>query len=89
MLANESPVIGSSSFVSKFNPSAVQRGLVVSIFTAGAFVGAGIGGPSGDWVGRRYTIIVGAIIFCVGGALQTGAESIPYLYGGRFLAGTG
>jgi MFS family permease len=82
-------VIGSSSCVAKFDPSAAQRGLVVSIFTAGAFVGAGIGGPSGDAVGRRFTIIVGAIIFCIGGALQTGAETISYLYGGRFLAGTG
>jgi MFS family permease len=81
-------VIGSSSFVAKFDPSAAQRGLVVSIFTAGAFVGAGIGGPSGDAVGRRL-IVVGAIIFCIGGALQTGAETISYLYGGRFLAGTG
>ena len=82
-------VIGSSSFMTKFDPTASERGLVVSIFTGGAFVGAAIGGPSGDWIGRRFTIMLGAAIFIVGGALQTGAVTLSYLYSGRFLAGCG
>jgi MFS family permease len=61
----------------------------VSLFTGGAFFGAMFAGPSGDYLGRRLTILIGAAIFCVGGALQTGAPNIPALYMGRFFAGLG
>ncbi|KAK2795354.1 hypothetical protein FQN50_009745 [Emmonsiellopsis sp. PD_5] len=64
-------------------------GLVVSMFTTGAFFGAAFAGPSGDYLGRRYTITIGSVIFCVGGALQTAAANIAYLWSGRFLAGLG
>jgi MFS family permease len=40
-------------------------------------------------LGRRWTILGGAIIFCLGGALQTGAQSLSYLYAGRLIAGLG
>jgi MFS family permease len=83
-------VIASGSFNTKFNnPSEDHTGLIVSLFTAGAFLGAGLAGPSGDWIGRRWTIGTGAFIFTVGGSLQTSAENISFLWGGRFLAGVG
>lgn len=59
------------------------------MFTTGAFFGAGFAGPSGDYLGRRKTISLGCLIFCLGGGLQTGARNIGYLYSGRFLAGLG
>ena len=61
----------------------------MSLFTAGAFFGAGFAGPSGDYLGRRRTISLGCLIFTLGGGLQTGARTIAYLYSGRFLAGLG
>lgn len=64
-------------------------GAVVSLFTGGAFFGAGLAAPVADRWGRRMTIVVGSIIFMVGGALQTGAMSLSYLWSGRFLAGVG
>lgn len=64
-------------------------GAVVSVFTGGAFVGAGIAGPVGDWFGRRVTIMMGAIIFCLGGGLQTSAQNLGFLYSGRLIAGLG
>lgn len=82
-------VVASNTFVAKFSPDSTQSGLVVSMFTTGAFFGAAFAGPCGDYLGRRWTIVVGAIIFCLGGGLQTGAENIGYLYSGRFLAGLG
>ncbi|KAH8900753.1 general substrate transporter [Thozetella sp. PMI_491] len=86
-------VIGSDNYKNKFPASddtrAIQNGIVVSLFTAGAFTGAGLAGPSGDWLGRRWTIFVGAVIFIVGGSVQTAAQSLDYLYSGRFLAGLG
>ncbi|CAG8984157.1 hypothetical protein HYALB_00008158 [Hymenoscyphus albidus] len=83
-------VIASETFVSFFNePSSVQTGMVVSFFTGGAFCGAALAGSSGDRWGRRWTILIGCIFFLIGGALQTGAQNINYLYAGRWLAGVG
>ncbi|PGH15597.1 hypothetical protein AJ79_02379 [Helicocarpus griseus UAMH5409] len=82
-------VIASESFISKFAANKTEEGLVVSMFTTGAFFGAAFAGPSGDFLGRRVTIIVGSVIFCLGGALQTAAQNLAYLWSGRFLAGLG
>ena len=57
------------------------------MFTAGAFVGAFIGGPLADWLGRRWTMIIGSAIFCVGGALQTAGVHLSHMYSGRLIAG--
>lgn len=46
-------------------------------------------GSLADWVGRRAAILAGCITFLIGGGIQTGAQSISYMYGGRFLAGMG
>jgi MFS family permease len=82
-------VVASNTFGDKFNPSDDGKGLVVSMFTTGAFFGAALAGPCGDYTGRRITIMVGALVFILGGGLQTGAENISYLWAGRFLAGLG
>ena len=63
--------------------------MVVSLFTAGAFTGAGLAGPPGDLLGRRGTILIGAVVFCVGGIVQTSAQNMSGLYAGRFFAGMG
>jgi len=82
-------VVASETFTAEFNPDAVQTGLVVSMFTTGAFFGAAFAGPSGDYLGRRLTIVVGGAIFILGGSLQTGAQNLGFLWSGRFLAGLG
>ncbi|KAH8698209.1 sugar transporter STL1 [Phaeosphaeriaceae sp. PMI808] len=82
-------VIASQSFNSTFSPTENEIGAVVSVFTGGAFFGAGFAGPMGDILGRRKTILVGAVIFCLGGALQTGAQALSYLYSGRAITGLG
>ncbi|QQK46646.1 Major facilitator superfamily domain, general substrate transporter [Penicillium digitatum] len=82
-------VLVCQSFKTKFQADDTQTGLVVSLFTAGACIGAGFAGPSGDYLGRRRTISLGCFIFTLGGGLQTGAKTIAYLYSGRCLAGLG
>jgi len=64
-------------------------GAIVALFTGGGFFGAFFAGPLGDWLGRRLAIMIGAIIFCLGGGLQTGAQDVSYLYAGRVVAGLG
>lgn len=81
--------IGSKSFNNEFAPSANETGAVVSVFTGGAFFGAFFAGPAGDRLGRKQTILIGSIIFMIGGALQTAAQSLHYLYAGRAIAGLG
>lgn len=66
-----------------------MSGLIVSLFTVGAVVGAAFAGPLGDHLGRRATLSAGSLVFLVGGAVQTAAQSLDYLYGGRFVAGAG
>lgn len=61
----------------------------MSVFTGGGFVGAMFAGPIGDRLGRKWTILMGSVIFCLGGGLQTGAQGLGYLYSGRLLAGVG
>lgn len=64
-------------------------GAVVSVFTGGAFFGAGVAGATANYLGRRRTILMGALIFCLGGGLQSGAQNLGYLYSGRAIAGLG
>lgn len=61
----------------------------MSTFTGGAFFGALVAGITTQALGRRKTIILGSLIFCIGGALQTSAQNLGYLYGGRTIAGLG
>ncbi|PHH50038.1 putative glucose transporter rco-3 [Ceratocystis fimbriata CBS 114723] len=81
--------IASESFKTRFGTDPDEIGAVVSVFTGGAFVGAMFAGYTGDRLGRKITILLGALVFCLGGALQTAATNIDYLYSGRVLAGVG
>ncbi|KAF2635468.1 general substrate transporter [Massarina eburnea CBS 473.64] len=82
-------VIASQSFGTRFKPTNSETGAVVSVFTGGAFFGAFAAGWLADAWGRRLTIMIGAMVFCLGGALQTGAQTLAYLYSGRAIAGLG
>lgn len=59
--------IASPSLVNTFNVDATKSGAVTSVFTGGAFFGATFAGPLGDYAGRKITILVGAVIFLLGG----------------------
>ncbi|XDG04525.1 hypothetical protein ABKA04_004140 [Annulohypoxylon sp. FPYF3050] len=82
-------VVGSTSYAELFQATAAQNGAVVSLFTGGAFFGAMFAGPAGDYLGRRLTIMLGALLFLLGGGIQTGAQHLNYLYAGRAIAGLG
>ena len=77
--------VASDNFLALFHPTTSEVGAVVSVFTGGAFFGAFFAGPTGDWLGRKRTILIGALIFLLGGGLQTGAQNLGYLYAGRCM----
>ncbi|KAK4508500.1 hypothetical protein PRZ48_002239 [Zasmidium cellare] len=81
--------VASENFENTFQPTDAEKGAVVAVFTGGAFFGAFFAGPSGDYLGRKKTILLGSLIFILGGGLQTGARALSYLYAGRAIAGLG
>jgi MFS family permease len=66
-----------------------QSSLIVSILSAGTFVGALCASPMGDHVGRRWGLIASNFVFVFGVILQTIATAIPLFTAGRFFAGLG
>ncbi|KAJ7437287.1 general substrate transporter [Mycena galericulata] len=72
----------------RFHNSNLQ-GLIVSIFVLGCFFGMIPVAYAADFFGRRITIQIGAAIYILGGALQTGAQSMDMMLAGRFFAGFG
>lgn len=67
-----------------------ESSLIVSILSAGTFIGALSAPLFSDRIGRRWTLIISTmIIFNIGIVLQTIATAIPLLTAGRFLAGLG
>jgi len=66
-----------------------QQSLVTSILSAGTFFGAIIAGDLADMIGRRTTIILGCLVFTVGGILQTASTGLNVMVGGRLVAGFG
>ncbi|KAF8710460.1 General substrate transporter, partial [Rhizoctonia solani] len=71
------------------HPSDNEIGLITSLFLLGAFFGSAPSGVIADSIGRRKAIVVGCIIFIIGGCLQTAAMSLGMMMAGRFLAGWG
>lgn len=66
-----------------------QVSLTTSILSVGTFFGAIIAGDVADFIGRRLTIIIGCLIFCVGGILETASTGLGVMVAGRIVAGFG
>lgn len=66
--------------------------LIVSILSCGTFFGAIIAGDVADFIGRKWTVILGCFIYMLGVVIQmiTGAgEPLPAIVVGRLVAGVG
>ncbi|KAK0703209.1 general substrate transporter [Lasiosphaeria miniovina] len=72
--------------------SASHLSLITSILSAGTFFGALVAGDIADWIGRKWTVIMGCAIYMFGVAIQmiTGAGN-PFatIVVGRLIAGVG
>ncbi|KAJ2723135.1 hypothetical protein GGI07_002838 [Coemansia sp. Benny D115] len=71
------------------NPGGTGIGVIVSILTAGCFVGSLCAGWLADKFSRKRTILLAAVLFMLGGAIQCGARNRGMLIAGRFIAGLG
>ncbi|KAK4160283.1 general substrate transporter [Cladorrhinum sp. PSN259] len=66
-----------------------KKSLITSILSAGTFFGALIAGDLADWIGRKWTVIGGCLIFMIGVALQTASAGLGLIVAGRLVAGFG
>jgi len=67
----------------QISPSQVS--LIVAMLSAGTAVGALMSAPVGDFYGRRLSLILGIVIFCIGAIFQVTAHNIPLLVVGRWV----
>ncbi|KAI8086109.1 general substrate transporter [Halteromyces radiatus] len=75
------------TFKARFDMSTTENAFVVAILTLGCWVGALIVGYFADKIGRKYSIVLNGIVFLIGSSFQGGAQTVPYLMAGRFVAG--
>merc|ERR1719487_3063695 len=59
--------------------------LITSILSAGTFFGAIIAGDVADIIGRKWTIIVGCLIYIVGVVLQVATNGLGLIVAGRLV----
>jgi MFS family permease len=72
--------------------SSSHQSLIVSILSLGTFLGALIGGDAADFIGRKWTVILGCVIYTVGVIIQmiTGeGDALAAIVVGRVVAGIG
>ena len=75
--------------VKNYALTARDQSLTTSILSAGTFFGAIIAGDVADFIGRRLTIIMGCVIFAIGGILETASTGLGLMVPGRLICGLG
>ncbi|EKM79711.1 hypothetical protein AGABI1DRAFT_121016 [Agaricus bisporus var. burnettii JB137-S8] len=70
-------------------PNALQVGTMVAVLEIGAFVTSIAAGRIGDIIGRKGTLFVGAVIFSIGGVIQTFTFGFWTMVLGRVVSGCG
>jgi MFS family permease len=74
----------------QFSLPSSTKSLMTSILSCGTFFGALIAGDGADFIGRRLTIIIGCIVFCVGCILEIASTNQVVLFVmGRLVSGFG
>lgn len=70
-----------------------NQSLIVSILSAGTFFGALIAGDVAEYIGRKWTVVVGCIIYVLGVVIQVAttpnSSALGTMVAGRFVAGLG
>lgn len=85
---NTGVISGALLFIAQtFSLSIFQEGMVVSILLIGALIGASVAGGFADKRGRRFTLLLNALVFIAGNILSAGAPSLFLLFAGRLLTG--
>ncbi|KAG5727278.1 Sugar transporter STL1 [Termitomyces sp. T112] len=85
-----SGIITGPNFKAYFdNPGPIALGTMVAILEVGAFATSVAAGRIGDLIGRRGTLFAGAVVFTIGGAIQTFTTGFWSMIIGRLVSGFG
>ncbi|KAJ7487480.1 general substrate transporter [Mycena galericulata] len=85
-----SGIITGPHFIEYFNePTAAEIGMMVAVLEIGAFFTSLAAGRVGDIVGRKGTLFIGAIVFTIGGVVQTFTVGFWTMIVGRIISGCG
>ncbi|KAJ6622568.1 general substrate transporter [Mycena sp. CBHHK59/15] len=85
-----SGIITGPHFIEYFHaPGSVKIGSMVAVLEVGAFVTSLAAGRIGDIIGRKGTLFIGALVFTVGGAIQTFTSGFGVMVLGRVVSGFG
>ncbi|KAJ2723136.1 hypothetical protein GGI07_002839 [Coemansia sp. Benny D115] len=71
------------------NPGPTGIGVIVSLLTAGCFIGSLCAGWLADRFSRKHTILLASLLFIFGSSIQCGSQNRSMLIVGRFIAGLG
>lgn len=83
-------IINNAPFKDTFHdPSASLLGTIVAIYEIGCFVGSLITALVGERLGRRMSILTGAIIMLGGAGMQAGVSAAGPMIAARVISGLG
>ncbi len=83
-------ISGAQGFIKKqFHLTSTTQEIAVSAVLIGTIIGAAVGGKLADWLGRKLTLIICAIIFAAGAILTALAGSLWLFVAWRILVGLG
>ncbi|KAF9523606.1 general substrate transporter [Crepidotus variabilis] len=71
------------------DPTPIDVGTMVAVLEIGAFITSLAAGRVGDLIGRRGTLMTGAVVFTIGGAIQTFTVGFWTMIVGRIVSGFG
>ncbi|KAL5337518.1 general substrate transporter [Aspergillus crustosus] len=98
-IASMSAILGTQQYKCYFNqggldedgncagPTSSTQGGISAAMPGGSFVGALASGIIADMFGRRRSIQIGAVIWCIGSIITCASYSIGQLVAGRFING--
>jgi len=87
-ISSISGVIGTPQYNEYFNyPDSTTQGGITASMPGGSLIGALASGILSDRISRKYTIQLGALVWCIGAILQCASINIGMLIVGRFIAG--
>ncbi|KAJ5600933.1 hypothetical protein N7450_002000 [Penicillium hetheringtonii] len=67
----------------------IEQGILTSILELGAWIGTLFNGYLADAVGRRLTVLIAVVVFCVGVIVQACTQNKDFVFAGRFVTGLG
>ncbi|KAK7054433.1 hypothetical protein VNI00_003631 [Paramarasmius palmivorus] len=85
-----SGIITGPHFIKFFDaPGPIEVGSMVAVLEVGAFITSVAAGRVGDIIGRKGTLFIGALVFTIGGAIQTFTTGFAVMVLGRIISGFG